>query len=194
MKYQPHKLTEKQKRRCRQILHSLDNGDLTFGWGNTEEGIAYWVTAIDKLRAKIKHGTSDGKPWQEPEPVIPEGWRKAEPDEWKRTDVKCWWPPLEEWRLRTNQGTPFDNPIMRTHYIVPIDPPLTDQDARTRPWIMVKNSEEGQWQGPYAYMAKDERKQDLHRNRYLVRHRDGNFEWFCDARRATPEEIRQQLQ
>ena len=38
-----------------------------FLWENTEEGEEYWGDVIKKLSDKIKHGTSDGKPYVEPE-------------------------------------------------------------------------------------------------------------------------------
>lgn len=39
----------------------------SFTWGNTEEGHDYWHDVDELLRLKVKHGTSDGKPYIEPE-------------------------------------------------------------------------------------------------------------------------------
>lgn len=189
-----HKLTEYQIELLNSAFIQLRDFGLSFGYENTIEGSDYWHKVLNNINDKRLNGTSDGKSYVEPEPPIPEGYRKANPDEWTRRDVKYWDLLQKDWHLRHLQGVEFNLPFMQTRYIVPVDPPLTDQDARTRPWIMVKNSEEEQWQGPYSYMAKDERDPNLHYERYLVRRRDGNFEWFCDAREATPEEIKEKLQ
>lgn len=70
---------------------------------------------------------------------------------------------------------------------------LTDEDAKERPWVMVRDSEQSSWAGPYRYVAKDERSIDpkwLH-EKYFVRRGNGSFEWFCQARRANQEELKQ---
>jgi hypothetical protein len=38
-----------------------------FTWGNTEEGHDYWHDVAELLGLKVKHGTSDGKPYVEPQ-------------------------------------------------------------------------------------------------------------------------------
>ena len=178
------KLTEQHIGNLKQAQNGIFNG---FVYSDTDEGFGYWQEVIDKLDDKIKHGTSDGKPWVEPELPIPVGYRKAEADEWRRNDVKYWDGYYLDWRTRLLQGTAFDAAVRKTHYIVPIDPPLTDRDACVWPRIlvMVRDHESKPWLGPYRYKGKD----------------DGSaFPFIADsgldvdrvwkqARRATPEEI-----
>ena len=145
----------------------------------------YWVDVRNSLDDKIKHGTSDGNPWVDPEPPIPEGYRKAQKHEYRRNDVQYWEASKSEWRPRPEPGgSPFYKEI---HYIVPIDPPLTDQDACVWPRlrVMVRDHESKPWLGPYRYQGKSD---------------DSAFPFIADsgldvdrvwkqARRATPEEI-----
>ena len=132
------KLTTEQIGKLKQARNGITGGIL---WSRTNEGYDYWQQVIDGLDDKIKHGTTDGKPWVDPEPTIPEGWRKANPNEWTRRDVQ-YWHGGEGWVLRTLQGSCFDS--CNTVYIVPIDQPLTDQDAKERPWVMVAD-ERNRW-------------------------------------------------
>ena len=103
----------------------------------------YWVDVRNSLDDKIKHGTSDGNPWVDPEPPIPEGYRKAQKHEYRRNDVQYWEASKSEWRPRPEPGgSPFYKEI---HYIVPIDPPLTDEDAKERPFVMVRDDVRDGW-------------------------------------------------
>ena len=179
------KLTEEQISNCRNIARLLDRETLAFGWRDTEEGSDYWMEVLDKLREKIHHGTSDGKPWVEPEPEIPPGYRKAEPDEWKRTDVKYWSRTFKEWSDRPTQVLAFDPPQAGTIYIVPIDQPLTDQDACVWPrrLVMVRDEDRHPWIGPYKYLGKTDASYSIDPNN------GGCATDWKQARRATPEEI-----
>jgi hypothetical protein len=148
----------------------------------------YWAVVLGSLDDKIKHGTTDGKPYVDPEPAIPEGWRRAEADEWKRTDVKFWKSKDKIWLLRAKSG-PFDEIKTGTRYIVPIDPPLTDEDACVWPrrLVMVRDGKHERWEGPFQYVGKDTASDCT--LKYLVWGTDGYHEWYEQARRATPEEI-----
>lgn len=147
----------------------------------------YWAEVLLSLGKNIMHGTSDGKPWVEPEPEIPEGYRKAEPDEWRRTDVKFWYQGQKVWveLLPILQGTAFDPPRLGTIYIVPIDPPLTDRDAAQWPrlLVMVRSDDLAPWEGPYAYLGKTESFYAVDSLGKTV------FVLWAQARRATPAEI-----
>ena len=156
-------------------------------WVESDEGFDYWQQVIRLLDAKIKHGTSDGKPYVDPEPPIPEGWRKAEADEWKRKDVKYWDLYEKGWRPRLSQGTAFDPPVMQTHYIVPVDPPLTDHDACVWPRlrVMVRDESNRDWRGPFEYVCKEDSNSEYS---HVVRGQGGRHAWK-QARRATPAEI-----
>ena len=179
------KLTKEEIGKLKQARNGIENGVV---WDETDEGHNYWQKVSELLDAKIKHGTSDGKPYVDPEPPIPEGWRLANADEWTRTDVKfCSSLSAFEWRPRPVQGNPFDGPIHNIRYIVPIDPPLTDQDACVWPrlLVMVRDHESKPWLGPYRYQGKSD---------------DSAFPFIADsgldvdrvwkqARRATPAEI-----
>jgi hypothetical protein len=138
------------------------------------------------LQGMHKNQTSDGKPWVEPEPAIPDGWRRAEPDEWQRMDVKfCSSLSAFEWRLRPAQGIPFDKPIHNVRYIVPIDPPLTDHDACVWPrrLVMVRDIDRHPWIGPYKYLGKTDASYSIDPNN------GGCATDWKQARPATPAEI-----
>ena len=66
-----------------------------------------------------------------------------------------------------------------------IEPPLTDEDARQRPWIMVRDADTSPWNGPFLFICKTKERWG-----FAVTQPD-----FCElqsfryARRATAEEI-----
>ena len=110
----------------------------------------------------------------------------AEADEWKRNDVKYWDRHYLDWLPRISQGTAFDPPARKTRYIVPIDLPLTDQDACVWPrlLVMVRNEEGKPWHGPYRYLGKT----DDEELPYVINGGSDDYIW-SQARPATPEEI-----
>jgi hypothetical protein len=65
-----------------------------------------------------------------------------------------------------------------------VEPPLTDEDARQRPWVMVRDHETASWHGPVVFVDK------LPNGRYVCRTRcqKGVNVWF-ECRRATASEI-----
>jgi hypothetical protein len=66
-----------------------------------------------------------------------------------------------------------------------IEPSLTDEDARQRPWIMVRDADTNPWNGPFVFICKTKERWG-----FAVTQPD-----FCElqsfryARRATAEEI-----
>ena len=66
-----------------------------------------------------------------------------------------------------------------------VEPALTDEDARARPWVMVKDDSAHPWQGPFVLIR--ERKAGV---RYVVENfKNGAIYGYNNARRATSEEI-----
>ena len=96
-------------------------------WSSMSEGYEYWRPIYEALQAKAKHGTSDGKPWVEPE--------------------------------------------------------LTDEDAKERPWVMVRDNKAQTWCGPKVLVYVDKNATDF--PQYL----DTTGLWWRLCRKATAEEI-----
>jgi hypothetical protein len=66
-----------------------------------------------------------------------------------------------------------------------VDPPLTDEDARARPWVMVRDADTNPWNGPFIFICKTKERWG-----FAVTQPDFcELQSFCYARRATPEEI-----
>lgn len=229
------KLTEEQIENLRLARNGIFAG---IPWCSIGQAEDFWNQAVKCLDNKIKHGTSDGKPYVEPEPVIPEGyrkaldnehcrkdvklwdkdkkqwgkrlfpcqpflngdwyivpidppipegWRKANADEWKRNDVQFWRQAQKTWVSRPIHGRPFDHPECNTYYIVPIDPPLTDEDACVwpRPLVMVRDADSDDWQGPFFLLLVNDSSWPFG-VACKSKHWGGGWK---QARRATPEEI-----
>jgi hypothetical protein len=120
-KYTPEEL--KRIARARDAINMMP----PFKW--TPEGCVYWRNAIDKLNAKINHGTTDGKPWVEPE--------------------------------------------------------LTDEDAKQRPWVMVRQELQREWTGPCILVC-------VTKERYSFTAAEPDLSQtntWQECRLATPEEI-----
>lgn len=129
---------------------------ITFIKQYSKECYAKMLEVDQQIAQMICHQTNDGKEWIEQEPEIPEGYRLAEPHEWKREDVKFWWIDQQKWEPRSFPGTKFDDPKEKTIYIVPIPKPLTDEDACVYPrkLVMVRHKDNQPWLGPYSYIGK----------------------------------------
>jgi hypothetical protein len=163
------KLTEDQKQRINRAC--TDIADMC-GWSDTAKGKDYWVDVVSELLDMARHGTTDGKPWVDTEPAIPEGWRLANSrDEYRREDVKFWNSYANEWQLRVVRGATFSN---EDRYIVPIDRIPTDEEAMTRPRVMVRNRDDEDWKEAVLYGVEDQ-----HSYPYLTKH--GNWrQWrYC---------------
>ena len=100
---------------------------------------------------------------------------------WK--DVKLWDKDKKQWAKRIFPSQPFLN---GDRYIVPIDPPLTDEDACVWPrlLVMVRDHETEKFHGPYRLGMVNQGGW-----KYTVFIRGDERESFCQARRATPAEI-----
>ena len=84
------------------------------------------------------HGTTDGKPYVEPQPEIGDGYRRAtEADAWRK-DVE-YFSNLKGngWFPRAVHGKPLESSYL---YRVPIDRIPTDEDAVGRPIVMVSDA------------------------------------------------------
>jgi hypothetical protein len=66
-----------------------------------------------------------------------------------------------------------------------VEPPLTDEDARQRPWVMVKTMEASPWQGPFVLI----RERDVGIRYIVENHRHGATSSHTHVRRATAAEI-----
>jgi hypothetical protein len=64
-----------------------------------------------------------------------------------------------------------------------VEPPLTDEDARQRPWVMVRDDEAHGWHGPRILAAR------CSSNYYSFTPSKSAIVGFRYCRRATPDEI-----
>jgi hypothetical protein len=101
-------------------------------WSLFPEGREYWDKIYESLSERAHHGTTDGKPWVEPE--------------------------------------------------------LTDEDAKQRPWVMVRDRETSNWIGPKTLVAKSGYHYVLNGETSPNKELQGVSAWRF-ARLATPEEI-----
>jgi hypothetical protein len=134
------KLNPEELERVEQARHNLRG---MCGWTTTDRGDDYWRGVDKELSKMLLHGTTDGRPYIEPQPEIGDGYRLAtEADAWRK-DVqyfsnlrgKGWFP-------RAVHGKPLESSY---HYRVPIDRIPTDEDARQRPTVMVRDCETSEW-------------------------------------------------
>jgi len=80
---------------------------------------------------------------------------------------------VEMIRHGTTDGLPF------------VEPPLTDEDARARPWVMVRDDENCPWVGPKKYLANVQGRLFPY---YVIEGKSCVSQWsYC--RRATEDEI-----
>jgi hypothetical protein len=83
------------------------------------------------------NGTTDGRPWIEPQPEIGEGYRVATDDDEDRRDLEAW---LASRWIKTGPGV-----CTGVTYRVPVDRIPTDEDAKQRPTVMVRDYETAEW-------------------------------------------------
>jgi hypothetical protein len=99
--------------------------------------------AMSDLSDIAANATSDGKPYVEPQPEIGEGYRLATEADKDRRDLEFWSQIGGGWLARqTMYGTPLDPDY---HYRVPVDRVPTDEDARQRPTVMVRDDPMQPW-------------------------------------------------
>jgi hypothetical protein len=121
-----HRLTSNHVEKINKLASDLM---CAFDWASSPEGAGFWGDIQRKLWNRAKHGTTDGKPWVEPE--------------------------------------------------------LTDEDAKQRPWVMVRQQLQREWTGPciLVCVTKD-------RYSYTAATPDlSETNTWQECRRATPEEI-----
>jgi hypothetical protein len=111
-------------------------------WSEISGGEDLWIDALMKLSDMAINGTTDGKPYVEPQPEIGEGYRVATEADKNRRDREYWNPQGLLWLL-ASVGMHASNYTYR----VPIDRIPTDEDARRnpRPTVMVQNGVSGEW-------------------------------------------------
>jgi hypothetical protein len=64
-----------------------------------------------------------------------------------------------------------------------VEPPLTDEDAKQRPWVMVRDSSSEPWRGPQVLVYVQKNEADS------MEFLDNCGQWWCYAKKATAEEI-----
>jgi hypothetical protein len=104
----------------------------------------YTTIVVNDLEAMASNGTTDGKPWIEPQPEIGEGYRYAIESDVNRLDVERWDTKSFAWHVRdaSRRGEPLDKEIT---YRVPADRIPTDEDAVGRPTVMVMGNIADGW-------------------------------------------------
>ena len=130
------KLTPAEQRSVADARHHMRNvaqiGTVVCAWAI--------VTELDNMAT---HGTTDGKPYVEPQPEIGEGYRPVTEADRTRQDAEFWSQTGGGWqRRKVLIGRPFSQEY---HYRVPVDRVPTDGDARQRPTVMVCGNAADGW-------------------------------------------------
>jgi hypothetical protein len=94
-----------------------------------------------KLSDMATNGTTDGKPWIEPQPEIGKGYRLAMTEDVERRDRQQWNPQDLAWYC-----APTGMHAGNITYRVPVDRIPTDKDAKQRPTVMVRDGDTEVWQ------------------------------------------------
>ena len=101
------------------------------------------VVLVDYLNEIAAHGTTDGRPYIEPQPDVGEGYRRATEADKDRRDLEFCSKTGGGWQHRKSfHGAPLDPDY---HYRVPIDRIPTDEDAKQRPTVMVRDADGQPW-------------------------------------------------
>jgi hypothetical protein len=100
--------------------------------------VHYIGVALEQLDEIAIHCTTDGKPYVEPQPEIGEGYRVATLSDAHRRDRQVW---CDGFWLNAQIGHTETNRV----YSVAKDRIPTDEDARQRPTVMVRDREDGPW-------------------------------------------------
>jgi hypothetical protein len=109
---------------------------------------------VAELDDMATHGTTDGKPYIEPQPEIGEGYRRATQDDVKRRDLEFWSDINQRWMVRAEGAVPL---FSEYHYRVPIDRIPTDEDAVGRPTVMVRDVDGQPYRAATLYGACPEK-------------------------------------
>jgi hypothetical protein len=151
----------------------------------TPQGVKHWEHIYNHLIAMADHGTSDGEPFGDSEQLEPRSGLspeaaaaarktaseiKAEADRYEMHRAKVWK------ELSVLLLTPGGSEAIADQDRVP-----TDEDAKTRPLCMYRDSEKNRWDGPWALIHVNDR--------YAAPFRDeqGTVWFYC--RFATKEEV-----
>jgi hypothetical protein len=101
-------------------------------------------------------------------------------DAWEiLSQIRHLWQEIDSVRLAIRLMFEQDTTDGRSY----VEPPLTDEDARQRPWVMVRDNEAEPWRGPRALAAC------CGGDYYTFTPSVCGIIGFRYARRATPEEI-----
>jgi hypothetical protein len=102
-----------------------------------------WDEQFADLLAVADSGTTDGKPYVEPQPEIGDGYRRATESDAIRQDAEFWSQTGGGWqRRKVLIGKPLSKEY---HYRVPVDRIPTDEDAVGRPTVMVSTKLSDEW-------------------------------------------------
>ena len=105
--------------------------------------IDHGASVVLQLDAMESHGTTDGKPYVEPQPEIGEGYRRATEADVERRDLEFFSKIQGNIWVRRARG---NQPLLPNYrYRVPVDRIPTDEDAKQRPIVMVRDDEDSQW-------------------------------------------------
>ena len=116
------------------LLNDLNKAAELIGCNDARQ---YFPDAVDMLASMKTNRTTDGKPWIEPQPEIGEGYRPATDDDEDRRDLEAWL--ASKW-IKTGPGV-----CTGVTYRVPVDRIPTDEDAKQRPTVMVRDSDDQNW-------------------------------------------------
>lgn len=136
-KYTQVLLNETNKEKCKAAAMGLSGG---FKWDDSPEGHRYWEEIYKRLLRMSEYGTNDGLPPVKIEPEIEDGYRKATKDDKDRKDRDYLLLRYDAW-YAAEPGT-FDPKL---HYRVPVDRIPTDEDAKGRPTVFARDSEDEDW-------------------------------------------------
>ena len=138
----------------------------------------YASIVLDGLDNMAKECTTDGKPYVEPQPEIGEGYRPATIADKGRRDRDYWNPQEGKWEP-ASVGMYAGNYTYR----VPIDRIPTDEDAKQRPIVMVRDRDGQPYKPAVLYGVKE-----LKLNRFSVL-ADDMWSCHCQARFLYPGEL-----
>ena len=102
------------------------------------------VAVMQYFYHALRHSTTDGNPYVEPQPEIGDGYRLATESDVGRRDLE-YFSNLKGngWFARPVHGKPLESSY---HYRVPVDRIPTDEDAKQRPTVMVRDNDKESWQ------------------------------------------------
>jgi hypothetical protein len=122
------------------LLNDLDKAAELIGCNDARQ---YFPDAVGMLASMKTNGTTDGKPWIEPQPEIGDGYRRATEADVGRKDIE-YFSELQGgvWARRAKVNSSL---LSNYTYRVPVDRIPTDEDARQRPTVMVRDRESQPW-------------------------------------------------